>query len=175
MTHFMGPSHFCFHPSSDQEELTAGSNNHLPDMNLLSSCKYIWYSLLKGSMFLAPAKPMPSHSSQISLSGTFQAATSNSLDSWTPEPHLQDGYQRQRSSNWDSADKLARPNTGCANSRSVAWGQQTLQWLDGWLVLASEQKEKEPFLVSAVLVSSMASVSGMCVFILPTNYIKFSS
>lgn len=57
-----------------------------------------------------------------------------------------DGYQREWSSYCYSTDKLARPISGCANSRSVAdlapWGWRTSQWLDGWLVLASEQKER---------------------------------
>lgn len=57
-----------------------------------------------------------------------------------------DGYQRQWSSYWDSADKLTWPISGCADSCSVAdlapWGQRTAQWTDGWLVLASEQKKR---------------------------------
>lgn len=55
-------------------------------------------------------------------------------------------YQRQWSSHWDRADKLAWPISDSANSCSVAdlspWGQRTTQWMDAWLVLASEQKKR---------------------------------
>lgn len=133
-------------PSSDSTQmanvLTSGSNNNLPDMHL-------WmFGLLDLSECQAKC---------FRISST-NAITYNSNVTFChiPEGHLKflwqldtratsaDGYQREWSSYCDSPDKLARPLSGCASSRSVAdlapWGWRTSQWLDGWLVLASEQK-----------------------------------
>lgn len=82
-------------------------------------------------------------------------------------------FKRQWSSYWDRADKLARPISGCADSCSVAhlapWGQRTTQWTDGWLVLASEQKER-----AVPRQGCPRFINSLCVwyvpFFYPSNY-----